>query len=64
MDFSKDFINVHNDDLIPIDTYEGITCYAINWGQAEEREIAFIQRLIELRKKNEQSSVGDFAAAS
>ena len=50
MNFEYDFINVHNDDLIPIDSYEGITIYRVNYEQALEREREFIRKMIALRK--------------
>jgi len=41
-----DFIAVHNDDMIPLKTYEGITLYRIDYESALRRENEFTQRLI------------------
>lgn len=55
--FKYDFLSIHNDDLIPLDSYEGITVYAIDYESAINRHNEFIRSLILLRKKNENSKI-------
>lgn len=37
---------LHNDDLILIDTYEGIGIYKIDYESAKKRDIEFTRQLI------------------
>ena len=53
MDATKDFLDIHNDDLSPIDTYEGITIYTINYEAALERNNENIRERIRNREDAE-----------
>jgi hypothetical protein len=50
---ANDFLSIHNDDLTPIRTYEGVTIYSIDYDRAEQRGRDFIKKLIQIRKESE-----------
>jgi len=43
--------SVHNEDLIPIDSRNGVVIYSINYESLEKRDEEFRRKLIELGKK-------------
>jgi hypothetical protein len=49
-----DLPNIHTEDLIPVSVKDGISVSNINYRQAEERELAFLRKLITLNKENNE----------
>ena len=62
--FEYDFLDIHNDDLIPVDSYEGVVIYVIDYDKALERQNAFIRQMIERRKERSESVTQVVEAAS
>ena len=54
VDYSTDFLDIHNDDLIEVAEYEGIRLYHIDYDKARSRRVEFIQKLINSRKEAEK----------
>lgn len=55
--FKYDFLDIHNDDLVEVSSYEGISTYVIDYEKAEKRRAEFIQKMIDQRKKNESKTI-------